>query len=120
MSRFKVGDNVTVADRSWGRDLADEHSCYIRRCCGNKLREFKVLGVDCVVPVDSPTRVANTLIARERFSGGLVIYAINECNIRRCWVNVGVRFTSAGRDVTAKLSDESKREILQAHLRGPQ
>lgn len=116
MSKFKVGDKVTVLDRSWGRNLAHEGSTYICSSHGNTLREFKVIGVDCVIPVDSPDRTANTLITRKQ-AGGPVIYVVNDCNLCRSFIDVGVRFVSAGQDVTAKLSDESKREILQAHLR---
>lgn len=117
MNKFKVGDQVTVVDNSWSRLICGPPSK------GNRVRRykpdgsihcFKIVAVDGLIPINM-SNTANTLLASTTYIDMLVV--INACNIEPYQVPIDVRFTSAGQDVTAKLSDKSKRRILQTHLR---
>ena len=116
MSGFKVGDKVQVRHNAWskvlngpfeGRRVTHQHS-------DGSICKYIVVAVGCKIPIEQGN-TANTLLMGADFIPHVFI-GINDCNIAPYIADINVRFASAGRDITAKLSEESKKEILRAHL----
>jgi hypothetical protein len=82
-----------------------------RHRASGRLIEYRVVGHGNF-PVDG-SAVANTLIMDEETE---TFIAINDCNLQESLADIGVCFVVRGRDVTAKLSAESKKAVLEAHL----
>ena len=114
MSKFKVGAEVHIIDRAWGKVVnTSPDDCHI---CANdqsgKLRTFRVVAVDVRVPVYL-TAFGNTLII-DTHSG--TMFVLNDCNLYKPQ-SIGLRFFANGKDVTGSLSQQSKQAVLQAHTR---
>jgi hypothetical protein len=119
MNEFKVGDKVTVTKYdAWSKVLngPPKGQRIMQHHKDGTWCEYKVVAFNCEIPVDGFSWTANTLLVSCDYDPPVLV-AVNACNLQHSIVDIGVQFVSAGQNVTAKLSDESKREILQAHLR---
>jgi len=114
MSKFKVGDEVCIIDRAWGKAVnTSPHDCHISsNDADGRLITFYVVAVDVKIPVQ-PNAYGNTLIATKM---GGVLYVLNDCNLYKPQ-SIGFRFYANGEDVTDSLSQQSKQAVLRAHVR---
>lgn len=115
MSRFKVGDHVSVVDRAWsqGLNIEDEVRASRYKQPGNIVRKFLVIGVNCAIPIQGTS--ANTLVVAKDTGS---IFGINDCNLI-AWLDtasIGLQYIANGRNVTSELSTQSKDAVLRAHL----
>ena len=111
---FKIGDEVNVIDRAWSAMLnKKQDGIRVRRMGPDRksLWVFKVIGVDCVIPIYESYNTANTLIQNTQTN---TIWAINDCNLSLVPV-IEVRFISNGQDVTDSMSEQSRRAVLNAN-----
>jgi len=114
-NRFSVGGVVTVVDRAWSDKVNSGSGTRVRKRNQHSLiRKFKILGLDCKIPVQMGYNYANALIQCEETKE---IWAINDCNLVAIPV-ITVRFMSNGQDVTDSMSEQSKEAILRAQMDG--
>lgn len=117
--QFKIGDVVTLVNRTpWSKVLNRDGQRVQQLLCG-RLKTFKILAIDCRIPIDN--HYANTLIQAEDIDPGELsqeIITINDCNLRHSIMGIGIQYIAAGKNVTSKLSKQSKTAIFLAHLKG--
>lgn len=113
MREFKVGDKVNAVDGAWSRILGRDIRARVqkRRHCG-QLIEYRVVGHG-EFPIGHIH--ANTLIVDPETESFI---ALNDCNLSPSILDISVQFIVDGRNVTTKLSAESKKAVLEAHLEG--
>ena len=116
MNKNKIGDYVTVEDDAWSNVLNGDHAG--ERVCRwdalQKPRQFQIVATGCIPVCLSWS--ANTLIATIDESPQVFV-AINNCNLLPYVANIDIQFVVAGEEVTTKLSEESKDEVLRAYYR---
>ncbi len=111
---FKIGDIVTVTDGAWSRILNSDSGSRVARWDGRgRVRLFKILAIDCEIPVYRDDATANTLILA---NDNQEIITVNNCNLRGNVTHIGIQYIVAGKNVTMKLSEQSKQAVLKAHL----
>jgi len=117
MSKFNCNDVVMVREGAWSRILngSDTNLTPLERVEAknyqNERREFRILATNSKIEI-LPDKFANTLI---RALDNDEIIAINDCNLYQEH-KITVAFMSNGKDVTAEMSEESKRAVLEANL----
>ncbi len=113
---FKIGDTVTVTDRAWSRILNSYSKNRVARWDRyGRVRQFKILAIDCKIPIydDGSNRTTNTLMLAD---DNQEIITVNDCNLRGNVTHIGIQYIAAGKNVTMKLSEQSKQAVLKAHL----
>ncbi len=110
VGQFKINDKVTVAKDAWSRILGSNSTARVQQCRDGRLIEYRVIGHG-EFPIDNVS--ANTLIVDPESE---IFVAINACNLRNSVAHVNVCFMFGNHDVTAQLSDESKKAVLEARL----
>jgi hypothetical protein len=117
MNEFNIGDEVYVVDRAWSWMINTQGSKMgtIRRMDPSsglgKLSRFRILGLNCSIPIKGLWWRANALILNI-VTGD--VWAVNACNLEAI-PTITVRFTSNGVDITDGMSERSKREVLKAN-----
>ncbi len=114
-NKFKTGYTVTVTDNAWSKILNPYSESRVARCDEHgRVRTFKILAVDCKIPVHRDNATANTLILAD---DNQEIITVNNCNLWPDIAHIGVQYIVAGKNITMELSDQSKQAVLNAHLK---